>query len=270
VEAARWAQAAGEGQYSGATVTRQADLDLDGENEYIIHNDRVFAILENDGGRVEYAFAWSAATGAVQLVAPLTQVSAPYGGDEIVQAGEVAMLINQGSDLSVFRDFYASNFEGFFDVMSVEVREKALVFGSPDGTITKTFTLDGDTLTATYDLDGNEAINTDFCFVTNMRGRFERDWNDKFAFIDDEDKVGWQSANGGYAVVNRLQPWPIGPGSSLDSPTKDEPWQYENNEGYDWGHWLHLPYSCATVNYNAKDATYDISITLRAESDIME
>ena len=38
-----WAQAAANGNYTGTSVSEQADLDLDGENEYLLYNDRFFA-----------------------------------------------------------------------------------------------------------------------------------------------------------------------------------------------------------------------------------
>ncbi|MBV9617685.1 MAG: hypothetical protein JO201_00600, partial [Verrucomicrobia bacterium] len=41
-----WAQAASAGTYNGSVVTEQTDVDLDGENEYLLYNDRLFALFE--------------------------------------------------------------------------------------------------------------------------------------------------------------------------------------------------------------------------------
>ena len=70
-----WAESAANGELTSTTIVDELDLDLDGENEYTISNNKVFAVLENDGGRVEFAFAYDVETGPVQLVAPFNQSS---------------------------------------------------------------------------------------------------------------------------------------------------------------------------------------------------
>ena len=40
-----WAQAAASGSYTNSSVSEQADVDLDGENEYLIYNDRLLRPL---------------------------------------------------------------------------------------------------------------------------------------------------------------------------------------------------------------------------------
>ena len=47
----------------------QADVDLDGENEYLIYNDRLFAIFERLGGRMTAAWLRDINTGVVTQVA---------------------------------------------------------------------------------------------------------------------------------------------------------------------------------------------------------
>ena len=46
----------------------QADVDLDGENEYLLYNDRLFAAFERIGGRLVAAFARDTADGAIRQV----------------------------------------------------------------------------------------------------------------------------------------------------------------------------------------------------------
>jgi len=52
-EAAHWAN----GEYAATTGAYFADLDNDGWNELVMHNDRVFAIFEGNGGRATNVFA---------------------------------------------------------------------------------------------------------------------------------------------------------------------------------------------------------------------
>lgn len=57
-----WANLA---QYQTTTTVAQADVDLDGENEYILSNDRLFAVFERDGGRMSAAFVRDILSGRI-------------------------------------------------------------------------------------------------------------------------------------------------------------------------------------------------------------
>lgn len=52
-EAARWAA----GLYANTCSTYFVDIDVDGIDELVIHNDRVFAVFESIGGRAQYVFS---------------------------------------------------------------------------------------------------------------------------------------------------------------------------------------------------------------------
>lgn len=52
-EAARWAG----GLYANTCSTYFVDIDVDGVEELVIHNDRVFAVFESIGGRAQYVFS---------------------------------------------------------------------------------------------------------------------------------------------------------------------------------------------------------------------
>ncbi|MCC6477303.1 hypothetical protein IT157_09645 [bacterium] len=52
-EAARWAA----GLYATTCAAFYSDIDIDGINELVIHNDRVFAVFESIGGRAQYIFS---------------------------------------------------------------------------------------------------------------------------------------------------------------------------------------------------------------------
>jgi hypothetical protein len=52
-EASRWAN----GDYANSTGAYLSDIDMDGQNEGVIYNDKLFAVIEPIGGRIVYLFA---------------------------------------------------------------------------------------------------------------------------------------------------------------------------------------------------------------------
>ncbi len=81
-----WAVAAANGSYASSSVSEQADLDLDGENEYLLYNDRFFALFERLGGRMTAAWLREINTGYVSQVAGSL---ASYSGSETEEEGTV-------------------------------------------------------------------------------------------------------------------------------------------------------------------------------------
>ena len=81
-----WAAAATSGSYTATAVAESADVDLDGEPEYLLYNDRVFALFERIGGRMTHAWVRDIGTGEVfQTVGnPLS-----YAGSETEEEGNV-------------------------------------------------------------------------------------------------------------------------------------------------------------------------------------
>ena len=151
VFAANWADEAAKGMLSPQTYIAEQDLDLDGEFEYIMSNDQVLAIFENDGGRLEYAFAYDPSFGPVQLVSPLHQYLNPDGSD--FTEGEAAILLAwpkrvEGS----FVDMKAGLDEYEYGLYSASHTSSNLSFELDTYPLTKTFTLDGDTIHAYYEL----------------------------------------------------------------------------------------------------------------------
>jgi hypothetical protein len=138
------------------------DVDLDGEVEYLLRNDRVFAVFEAIGGRCTAAWAREASTGAVrQMVGnPLS-----FSGSETEHEGAA----NQNPDgtvlarrTSTFKDWWAIGGAGtnqFVNALYTVAPAPAgagWTFSSPAGAITKTITLGNasDTLVADYVLGG--------------------------------------------------------------------------------------------------------------------
>ena len=141
---------------SPGAVAVACDLDLDIEDEYILYNDRVFAIFENDGGLLEYAFAFDKDAGtATQLIAPKYQHHEDGGGE-----------ISERAWKSSFRD------GAFIDAYGYEVEREGAEYmtykaesGKGQWTFTrqddgnalleKTIRLEGNTLTARYSDKGS-------------------------------------------------------------------------------------------------------------------
>ena len=152
-----WAAAANAGTYNASAATETADVDLDGENEYVLYNDRVFAVFERLGGRLTGAWVRDLANGAVQQAIgnPLS-----YAGSETeeedgtnITAGAVGAYRTSG-----FKDWFATGAPDALkyvnDLYVAAAATGGWTFTSSDGKIAKTITLaPGATLLrATYTL----------------------------------------------------------------------------------------------------------------------
>ena len=145
-----------------ATATASAeDIDLDGENEYLLYNATSLAVFEAIGGRCVAAFARNAQSGAVYQVIG-TQPT--YAGGETEDEGTANV---DGSDIgarrtSAFKDWFADGPGGattqyINSIYTVAANgSNGWTFTAPSSRIIKTITLD-DTLPeleAAYTLDG--------------------------------------------------------------------------------------------------------------------
>jgi hypothetical protein len=83
--AAQWAEDVRTGAQGAGTIVEAVDADLDGENEYILRNNRVWVMFERRGGRIDYGFVWDpAAQDALSVIGvPVANPSAP-GEEEYV------------------------------------------------------------------------------------------------------------------------------------------------------------------------------------------
>ena len=142
-------------------VATQADVDHDGEVEYVLSNNRIYAVFERIGGRLIAAFVRDPATGnAYQVLGNLA--SAPdfeteEEGDSNLTGGVLNAYRTSG-----FKDWYAMTNATAGTAMYVnQMYSVASVangwrFTSPDGKLTKTITLATGTnrLEAAYALTG--------------------------------------------------------------------------------------------------------------------
>lgn len=149
-DAAHWATNVLSTGFGTNTVTRQVDLDLDGENEYVIANNLMYACFERYGGRSIKAFAidWCPdvnAYDAREIVgSPVSNPSDPT---------EAELEAASANRCSAFRD--AGQADSTYSVTPV-----ANGFTFSHGGITKSITLEParDFLTASYSASGTTYV----------------------------------------------------------------------------------------------------------------
>ena len=151
-----------------------ADADLDGENEYILKNDRVFALFEALGGRMTASWARNPVDGTVY------QVSGNFLAYSDRDTEEEGSSHDDGSGgtgarrTSGFKDWFAVGAgAGYVNNLYVvsAAGSNGWTFVSADGKITKTITLaDGSNrLRANYQLGGNAtSLYVRFGFSPNL------------------------------------------------------------------------------------------------------
>ena len=155
--------AAAGGAYQGGAVAEQADLDLDGEQEYLLYNDRLFALFERIGGRMTGAWIRDIDTNQAFQVAG-NFLSYPGSADETegntsISGGAVAAYRTSG-----FKDWYAVTgntgtnqyVNNLYTATSAAAGGTGWTFTSSDGVIRKTITLAAlqTQLEASYTLGG--------------------------------------------------------------------------------------------------------------------
>lgn len=276
VTAAEWADEAAKGELSETTQALSRDLDLDGEDEYILSNDKVFAIFENDGGRLEYAFTWNSEKGAIEVVSPTSQyflMDAGWGWN--YQDGETATAPtwNRAPDAAFIQSNGSTGDDDYdYAVFDVFINGDSLSFVSQDNHISKTYTLEGSTIQAHYELSGIDMIELGMGLTVNMRNMFERDWSENIKEIGVEDSsAGWRTSKGGFALVDFSEggTYLIERNSFLDSPAREEMRERGEDEepssdDYPNGHGLFFPYHCLSLGTEAEE--FDISLTLQTEN----
>jgi|GEM_PF-2805473 len=264
VAAAVWADEAAHGTMPETTQVSSWDLDLDGEEEYILSNDKVFAIFENDGARVEYAFAWSAERGAIELICPTNQyflMDAGWGWD--YGDGEIAIAPtwNRAPD-AAFTQTNGSSWDYNYAIFDASINGDTLAFVSQDTHISKRYALEGNTIHAHYDLSGIDMIELGVGLTVNMLNMFQRDWSENIEPVDLGSSLGWRTTEGGFALVNFGGASLISQNSFLDSPARVEMRERSSQDPpYPIGHSLYYPYHCVSLN---GAGSFDLSVTLQS------
>jgi hypothetical protein len=118
----------------------EVDVDLDGEVEYILSNDRVFALFENDGGRLRAAFARNPSGGEGFQV-----IGAPLGNPENFRESEWEGATNgQAQRVSGLKDWWSTGHRTnryVNDLYGAARVVRGWRFTSSDGAVSKTITL---------------------------------------------------------------------------------------------------------------------------------
>ncbi len=149
-----WANAASADTYFDTSVATAEDVDLDGEDEYLIYNDRLFALFEKIGGRMTGTWIRDIDTGEVFQVA----------GNYLSYAGTDTEEEDETFRTSGFKDWFAEKSDPVQDT-GAQVNQLYSIFTPGSGTgwsfqdsathISKTITLEprANALTATYNLN---------------------------------------------------------------------------------------------------------------------
>lgn len=196
IAAAQWAASSP----STFTGIQQADLDHDGENEYVLSNNRVWCVFENDGGRLIAAFVRDPATGTAAQAAGATMAN-PDSEDEREGAD------NSGARrTSCLKDWWAAGpntGQYVNDVYSVTVPlASTLRFTSSDGRIVKEVTLpdDSDTLEVSYQLQAP---------ITTLYVRMGLSPNVADLMVNGQENLSVTNTGGVLSVVNDGAPLPV-------------------------------------------------------------
>ncbi len=128
VAADQWANDVRTGAQGRAVATLAADLDWDGENEYVVKNDRVFLAFEKYGGRCVLACAYDAAAQDAEVIvgAPYTNPSAP---------GEEELTGGSANRCSAFKEMNGGTYADA--VYAASAIPGGWRFTSPDGKVVK-------------------------------------------------------------------------------------------------------------------------------------
>lgn len=141
----RWAAESSAGTVGEETTCLAEDLDMDGVNEYVMFNDKVFAVMENWGARLPYVFVRSPSDQAVQVVGVGVARPSSEGDGEESSTGKV----------SAFQDSFSEGMSSrkYID-MPHRVKKESEGFStvSSDGLIRKNYTLKSNRLSCLYEV----------------------------------------------------------------------------------------------------------------------
>ncbi|MBX7244216.1 MAG: hypothetical protein K1X53_01885 [Candidatus Sumerlaeaceae bacterium] len=130
--AARWANAVQTGSQTATAQALAIDLDQDGQNEYVLRNNKVLAIFEKWGGRMIYAFHYHPTAGPIcDIGAPTANPSGP---------GEEEYTGTSANRCSALKDMNNGTYAD--QAYNVAVGTNSLTLSSTSGSsIVKTVTL---------------------------------------------------------------------------------------------------------------------------------
>ena len=205
-------------------VASTEDIDLDGENEYLLYNATSFTVFEAIGGRCTAAFTRNTSTGAVyQLIG--AQPAYPEAETEEEGSLNVAGGSINARRTSAFKDWYANGSAGatsqYVNALYTVTANgsKGWTFTSPDGHIIKSISLPDNAplLTAAYSLP-NPQVNK--LFIRN--GLSPNLWNLIARGQYDLDNLAHRTAKKQLHLINRGGTEPVTAALSYDSNSEYE------------------------------------------------
>lgn len=184
-EAARWAA----GLYANVCSTYFVDIDIDGVDELVIHNDRVFAVFESIGGRAQYIFSKGPGGENFSIVGSCNTYWAETDGDYDEPGSNNHQAAFADVSPTYRNDLYALS----IDSSSNDHARIRLSYGS----VTKTIEVTPGTpyLTAKYDV-GNQDCYIRHGFSPDLLGMI---WDAEMDRVWDPDQAysGFRNPNSG-------------------------------------------------------------------------
>jgi len=171
-EASRWAA----GQYELDTNAYLSDIDRDGMDEVVMHNDRTFFVFESIGGRASWVFANDGFGNAWAVV-----------GSDVAYYPETDGDYNESSNnhVAAFSDVYPNYQNDIYDINIISTTDDEVVVEFSHLDITKTATLiTGNAyLDMAYETNGDIYIKHGFTadlmdIIWNGKGNLQRMWGD--------------------------------------------------------------------------------------------
>jgi len=195
----QWTSTAGPQTYEAV----QYDVDLDGQSEYLLYNNRVFALFEKKGGRMTAAWMREPSTGKVWQVAGNF---ASYGNTDTENEGFTNETAYRTSS---FKDWYlltgttgsSAGVNADYAVTAAPGGAKGWTFTA--GGVSKTITLpaaDKAQLTASYTLSGPSKLFVRFGLSPNLLDLMLRGHNGLTAEVLEGNRASVANASGSDVV----------------------------------------------------------------------
>jgi hypothetical protein len=183
-DAAHWVSNIVNGTFGTNTVTRQLDLDFDGEDEYVIANNLVYACFERYGGRLIKAFAldWCADVNGFDA---REIVGCPISNPNDATEAELSNAAASFNRCSAFREEAQPD-----AIYSVTALSNGFTFTS--GGVTKTITLQ----------PGRDALDAEYSATGMTYVRFGLSPNVLDLLMTGQDALMIDSASSYYGLIN--------------------------------------------------------------------
>ena len=148
-----------------------------------------------------------------------------------------------------------------YEPLVASIEGQTLTFSYETHPVTKSYTLEGDTIYVHYVRGSSDALNLGFANAVNQLGVFDKDWIWNFEPIEMQEVLGWQMTTGGSVLLNTDGNYSIQTASFIDSPAREEMQTREDISTYTEDHYMCFPCSWIKV-WDTQDV--DFSLTLSA------